>query len=278
VLWPDLAIVHGMHRNPQSQGSVERSNADIHDMIVSWMRENDTTKWAAGLKFIQFQKNRRFHEGIKRSPHEAMFGSPPKVGLATSKLPNEILNVIEKEEELVGYFMDQPSQSKIENQVVAQTPVETVPTPLEFEHECNFCTTVFQSDIENCDLCDVCSRGMLINRETHLSHENLERQADKMVARSNQVLQPVTVGNNVTLPVPSVDRGREDPRNLMYVVTDINAETQQYKLATRYGLLNGSFSRNQFLPCTSNTLLLGSVDLDTEISVRQAARELDKGL
>ena len=188
VLWPDLAIVHGKHRNPQSQGSVERSNADIHDMIVSWMRENDTTKWAAELKFIQFQKNRRFHEGIKRSPHEAMFGSPPKVGLATSKLPNEILNVIEKEEELVGYFMDQPSQSKIENQVVAQTPVETVPTPLEFEHECNFCTTVFQSDIEHCDLCDVCSRGMLINRETHLSHENLERQADKMVARSNQVL------------------------------------------------------------------------------------------
>jgi hypothetical protein len=42
--------------------------------------------------------------------------------------------------------MDQPSQSKIENQAVAQTPVETVPTPLEFEHECNSCTTVFQSD------------------------------------------------------------------------------------------------------------------------------------
>jgi hypothetical protein len=55
---------------------------------------------------------------------------------------------------------------------------------------------------------------MLINRERHLSHENLERQADKMVARSNQVLQPVTVGNNVTLPVPSVDRGRGDPKDL----------------------------------------------------------------
>ena len=87
-----------------------------------------------------------------------MFGSPPKVGLTTSKLPNEILNVIEKEEGLVGYFMDQPSQSTIENQAVAETSVETVPTPLEFEHECKFCTTVFQSDIENCDLCDVCSK------------------------------------------------------------------------------------------------------------------------
>ena len=47
--------------------------------------------------------NRRFHEDIKRSPYEAMFGSPAKVGLATSKLPNDILNVIEKEEELVGH-------------------------------------------------------------------------------------------------------------------------------------------------------------------------------
>jgi hypothetical protein len=103
-------------------------------------------------------------------------------------------------------------------------------------------------------------------------------QADTIVAGSNHVLQPVTMGNNVTLPVPSVDRGRGDPRNLMCVVTDINTETQQFKLATRYDLLNGSFSRNQFLPCTSNTLLLDSVDLDTEISVRQAARELDKGL
>ena len=206
-----------------------------------------------------------------------MLGSPPKVGLATSKLPNEILNVIEKEEELVGYFMDQPSQYTIENQAVAETPVETVPTPLEFEHECKSCTTVFLSDIANCDLCDVCNRGMLINRERHLSHENLERQADKIVAGSNHVLQPVTMGNNVTLPVPSVDMGRGDPRNLMCVVTDINTETQHYKLATRYGLLNGSFSRNQFLPCTSNTLLLGSVDFDTEISVRQAAREQSIG-
>jgi hypothetical protein len=82
----------------------------------------------------------------------------------------------------------------------------------------------------------------------HTSHKsqfskNLERQADKMVARSNQVLQPVTVCNNVTLPVPSVDRGRGDPMHLMCVVTDMNTETQQYKLATRYGLLNGSFSK-----------------------------------
>ena len=61
---------------------------------------------------------------------------------------------------------------------------------------------------------------------------------DRLIKWWQKVLQPVTVGNNVTLPVPSVDRGREDHRNLMCVVTDINTETQQYKFATRYGLLN----------------------------------------
>ena len=33
----ELVIVHGRPRHPQSQGSIERSNADIHDMIVSWL-------------------------------------------------------------------------------------------------------------------------------------------------------------------------------------------------------------------------------------------------
>ena len=42
-LWPELVIVHGKPRHPQSQASVERSNSDIHDMVVSWMRDNNTT-------------------------------------------------------------------------------------------------------------------------------------------------------------------------------------------------------------------------------------------
>ena len=41
-LWPDLTIVHGKPRHPQSQGSVERANGDIKDMLVAWMSENNT--------------------------------------------------------------------------------------------------------------------------------------------------------------------------------------------------------------------------------------------
>jgi transposase InsO family protein len=50
-LWQELVIVHGRSRHPQSQGSVERDNADIKEMIISWMNDNDTTQWSKGLRF-----------------------------------------------------------------------------------------------------------------------------------------------------------------------------------------------------------------------------------
>jgi hypothetical protein len=50
-LWQELVIVHGRPRHPQSQGSVERANADIKEMIISWMNDNVTTQWSKGLRF-----------------------------------------------------------------------------------------------------------------------------------------------------------------------------------------------------------------------------------
>jgi len=64
-LWPELVIVHGKPMHPQSQRTVERSNGDIHDMVVSWMRDNNTTSWETDIKFVQFQNSRRDHVGIK---------------------------------------------------------------------------------------------------------------------------------------------------------------------------------------------------------------------
>ena len=43
-MWPDMKFVHGRARHPQSQGSVERSNADIKKMLAGWMRDKKTTQ------------------------------------------------------------------------------------------------------------------------------------------------------------------------------------------------------------------------------------------
>ena len=57
TLWPDLKLVHGRPRHPQSQGSVEKANDEVHKQLVSWMRDNNSTNWTQGLRFVQFQKN-----------------------------------------------------------------------------------------------------------------------------------------------------------------------------------------------------------------------------
>lgn len=51
-MWPDCSIVHCKPRHPQSQGSVERGNVDIKDMLIIWMKENNCKKWNIGLKFV----------------------------------------------------------------------------------------------------------------------------------------------------------------------------------------------------------------------------------
>ena len=84
AMWDGLKIVHGKPRHNQSQGSADRANRDIEDMLMTWLQSNSTTHWGDGLRFIQVMENRAYHEGIKCSPYEAMLGQPMKVGLKTS--------------------------------------------------------------------------------------------------------------------------------------------------------------------------------------------------
>ena len=64
------------------------------------MNDNDTNKWSDGLPFVQFAKNTTYHEGIRQSPYEAMFGVKAKRGIASSFLPSELIANIETEEQL----------------------------------------------------------------------------------------------------------------------------------------------------------------------------------
>ena len=52
-MWEGLKIVQGKPRNSQSQGSVERENRGIEDMLKTWLHSNATTHWADGLRFVQ---------------------------------------------------------------------------------------------------------------------------------------------------------------------------------------------------------------------------------
>ncbi|XP_068235771.1 KRAB-A domain-containing protein 2-like [Palaemon carinicauda] len=100
TLWPELKLVTGRPRDPQSQGAVERLNGVIQDKLKIWMYENQSSRWTIGVHFVQWQINISEHETIKTSPFKVMFGMEPKVGLASTVIPPNMLGNIRTEEYL----------------------------------------------------------------------------------------------------------------------------------------------------------------------------------
>lgn len=110
LLWPDLLMVNGKPRHPQSQGSVEHLNYDIKDydikdIPISWLGDNVSSDWPMGIRYVQFQKNSSYRSGIKRSPYKAPFGVEPRVGLCSTPLPNEVLETMVTEDDLFGAYI-----------------------------------------------------------------------------------------------------------------------------------------------------------------------------
>ncbi|XP_003368518.1 putative KRAB-A domain-containing protein 2 [Trichinella spiralis] len=76
---PELKLVTGRPRHPQSQGTVERLNGVVQDKLAIRMRENECNRWSLGLKFVQWQINVSIHETTGQSPFKVTFGDESRV-------------------------------------------------------------------------------------------------------------------------------------------------------------------------------------------------------
>ena len=92
-----------------------------------------------------------------------------------------------------------------------------------------------------------------------------------MVKQSRLVNVAGNPGDNVTVPIPMVDRGHGDPRNIMGVIVDRD-ENDMYHIAVRAGFLKGKYSRNQFDLCTQKLLTNCDVCQDQEVALRNAVQ------
>jgi len=102
------------------------------------------------------------------------------------------------------------------------------------------------------------------------------KQAERMVKRSRVEIVAKKVSDNVAVPIPLVDRGRGDPRNILGIVLDRN-ENDLYTICVKSGILKGKYSRNQFDVCLQALLTEQDVDQTKTISLRQAVNvELDR--
>jgi hypothetical protein len=92
-------------------------------------------------------------------------------------------------------------------------------------------------------------------------------QAETMVKRSKIDLKVAEVGDNVAVPVPLVDRGRGDPRNILGVVVNCD-EHDLFSIAVKAGILSTKYTRNQFDPCPQR--LLKDSDMNTECTISRS--------
>jgi len=80
------------------------------------------------------------------------------------------------------------------------------------------------------------SRAQKVKVFGEAAREGLEEQAKKMKATSSKKFQKSTVGQNVRIKIPDIDRSKMDPRSIITVITDIKDE-EFYELATKLGKL-----------------------------------------
>lgn len=303
--WPALKMVHGKPRYPQSQGSVERANGDIKDMLVAWLTDNESQDWVAGIKFVQFQKNSSHHAGIKRSPYSALFGNEARVGLTTSSLPREILDNLESEQDLArldlasaespapstdtgltsveptplassldepvptAFSSDEPAptaSSSAEPAPTAISSAETGPSSTDTTSNSSESAPPSATETDN----DLTVHVERIKRARKAASAGQLSQAERMVKRSRVDFKSGEVGDNVAVPVPLVDRGRGDARNILGVILNRDISTDTYTIGVKAGVLKGGFSRNQFDLCPQRLLNNEDICLDKVISLRSA--------
>ena len=341
-IWPGLKIVHGRPRHPQSQGSVERANAEV-SKLVRLCKEEAGGSWVKALPRAQLKLNMNYHSGIKCSPIEALYGKTASIGLASTSLPPSCYQrdgkITEDDFEamLAGEYQDPvddfdpslqldtpeaaPSTAPTPAAASSDTPAplqqscspetsavpnlyEESPSSLEDEegvhitlHDtdllelivCGVCNKPLDQDVScakcllsihpecgSSGICSLCVIGEQRSKKRKLVIEAQEKQALKMLKRS-EINQPVLrVGDNVRVPVPKVDRGRLDSHSLIGVVTEIT-EHGSYKVGTEQGQVKGALARNMVDKCKQKVFLAPENVPDTLLSVRQAATKASSG-
>ena len=92
-----------------------------------------------------------------------------------------------------------------------------------------------------------------------------------MVTRGKGILPPLKVGDNVLVPIPSVDRGRGDAANLLSVIIEEN--DGKFRIATKEGVLSTWLERNSLAATKYCSLTTADVqNLKNEYTLRELVR------
>ena len=95
-------------------------------------------------------------------------------------------------------------------------------------------------------MCHPCYRAEVIAKERHAANQMQRKQANSMLSATAKKFKAAKDGDNVMIPIPDVDRGRAEFRNIAGVVTRID-DKGSYAIGTSPGTLKGMFMRAEFI-------------------------------
>ncbi|KAK9686149.1 hypothetical protein QE152_g37393 [Popillia japonica] len=150
----------------------------------------------------------RMETSIKQSPYKAMFGIEPRVGLATSSLPLEIIATLEREEDLEKIIAEGNQNNMHEDNTESDSE--------NLSKICDKCSANLTETDINC--CLNCTTEHNIKSARLEATNALIKQANKMKSVYNKTHPPANVGDNVTVPIPDVDKPKGSFRNVIAVI------------------------------------------------------------
>ena len=266
TLWPELKLVTGRPRHPQSQGAVERLNGVIQDKLAIWMQENNSKKWSVGLKFVQWQINISRHETTGHSPFKVTFGQEPQVGLGSSVLPRSALNEIATEEDLETFVENEEGDEDAVTGVTAQVESD--------EDSVTGATAEVEIDDDAVTGATAGTQSGCFQEIRDAADAGQSKAAVRMTRRGNQLVRRLEVGQCATLRVPDVDRGPTDPKNLLVVV--MKGEDGLYTVGCREGVLGSKYTAADLSPI--DQVLIKADDVpDIRLTLRTATAKATGG-
>jgi hypothetical protein len=168
------------------------------------MSENDTADWTVGVKFVQFRKNSSFNAGIKQSPYATLFGIEARIGLTSSSLPHDAIQKLQTEDELLAILSSSSTQPDTQPLPETTQPLPEMTQPLP-ETTQLLPETIQPLPETTQPLPETTQPTSSIDKKRKLAIAAQQKQVERVVKQSRVIMKDGIVGDNVAVPIPSVD-------------------------------------------------------------------------
>ena len=120
-----------------------------------------------------------------------------------------------------------------------------------------------------------CSRMLTQNRISSVARRGQKRKAEKMLSDTAKYLPVVSIGDNVRVSIPKVDRGKLGDKHILGVIAGKSGIF--FTIGTKDGMINRKYTRGEFELWNGSSFLQVSDIPKNEYSMRTISRSVTLG-